>query len=155
MTDRLLREWEKIPLQGMKEVSREMLNLLSSPSLVFLDGEVGSGKTTLLQFLFPKRHVSSPTYSILNEGGSFVHGDFYRLEDESELEFLEIPLYLEGKDFFFVEWGRQFLPPLCRQIDTCESFLTNDWKCYQISIECYPSCRSYRLSKVMHRPSLI
>ena len=53
--------------------------------------------------------VISPTYSLINDYGETVHGDFYRLVNPEEIVQLELELYLESADYFLVEWGKQYL----------------------------------------------
>ena len=57
-----------------------------------LYGDLGAGKTAfvrgLASVLSPEAHVSSPSYSVVNEYGgkySFCHFDVYRIADEDDL----------------------------------------------------------------------
>ncbi|MCY4643057.1 MAG: tRNA (adenosine(37)-N6)-threonylcarbamoyltransferase complex ATPase subunit type 1 TsaE [Bacteriovoracales bacterium] len=119
--------WKKVYLQDLDYVAREMREMMKTPCLALLEGTLGAGKTTLLQSFFPTIAVLSPSYSLLNEMGEIVHGDFYRIENEEELTHLEIPLYLDKKDYFFVEWGKKFFPLLKKYVDS-------DWFIYQIDV---------------------
>ena len=46
-----------------------------------------------------------------------AHADLYRIEDPEELIHLEISLYLEGKEFFMVEWGLPFATELRKEVN--------------------------------------
>ena len=70
----------------------------------------------------------SPTYSLINEIDNIVHADFYRIEKKEELIHLEIPMYLEEKDYFLIEWGMPYLYELQRIIG-------DDFNYYQLKIE--------------------
>ena len=122
-----MSQWKKVYPQDLEYVANEMSNMMGTPCMVLLEGEVGMGKTSLLKSFFPKMEVNSPTYSVINEMGEIVHGDLYRIEGEEELTHLEIPLYLDKKNYFFVEWGGKFYHHLRRQIDP-------DWSVYQVKI---------------------
>lgn len=115
----ILREWKKVLESDLDSIIYELKDLLATPAVVILSGEVGVGKTTFtkafIKSLNYKVDSFSPTYSLINEVGDVVHADFYRLNDSSEVVHLELPMYLEDKDYFFVEWGRDFLKELHRE----------------------------------------
>ena len=46
---------------------------------------------------------------MIYESGSLLHADLYRIEDKGELLHLELPLYIDEKDYFLVEWGKEHL----------------------------------------------
>ena len=126
----------------MPTMARKVRCLLRTPCLVFLAGEMAAGKTTLLQALFPSLPVSSPSYPLMHAMGEVVHGDFYRLADGEGLECLELPLYLAGRDYFFVEWGEGFAFQLRRLVD-------ESWAIYRLGVEldqgAGPDVRNYIL----------
>ena len=57
--------------------------------------------------------VSSPTFSIINEylspklNSELYHMDFYRIEDESEAEEIDLYDYLDSGKYCFIEWPSQ------------------------------------------------
>ncbi len=76
-------------------------------------GEMGAGKTTfisqVLKELGVEDHLSSPTFSIVNEYfsvnyGKIYHFDFYRIEDEMEAFDIGIEEIFEEDAYCFVEW---------------------------------------------------
>ena len=140
-TEKLLIEWKKVTLADLDYVSDGVRKLITTPCMVFLEGKMGAGKTTFLQSFFPWSKVISPTYSLVNEMGSMAHGDFCRIEDIAELVHLEIPLYLDHKDYFFLEWGRRFYSYLSGHLEPT-------WSIYQLDIAVSQETRHYRLSQI-------
>jgi tRNA threonylcarbamoyladenosine biosynthesis protein TsaE len=84
--------------------------------MIILEGELGAGKTTFTQAFLGDDGVLSPTYSILSESKQVLHADLYRLEKNEEILQLELPMYLEDKQYFFVEWGMKFARRLVREL---------------------------------------
>ncbi|MCO4794156.1 MAG: tRNA (adenosine(37)-N6)-threonylcarbamoyltransferase complex ATPase subunit type 1 TsaE [Bacteriovoracaceae bacterium] len=110
-----LQEWKKVYESDLSNIVSELKESVDKPAIIILSGEVGSGKTTLTKHFCDIGEVSSPTYSLINEIGRLAHADFYRIEDEKDLMHLEIPLYLENKDYFLVEWGMPYIDHLKRE----------------------------------------
>ena len=52
----------------------------------------------------------------MSEYKNILHADFYRIERNEEILQLEIPVYLEDKQYFFVEWGLKFFSRLMREL---------------------------------------
>src|SRR5690606_16300090 len=73
-------------------------------------------------------HTPSPTYSLVQEIGKVVHSDLFRLEDSKDITMLELPLYLEDRQYFLAEWGKGHLSALKRQ-------LPEDFKLLELIIE--------------------
>jgi tRNA threonylcarbamoyladenosine biosynthesis protein TsaE len=80
---------------AMRALGVRLGRLLDVGDVVGLVGPLGSGKTTFAQGLAEglevpaERHVSSPTFALVNEHPGrvpFVHADLYRLEHEDEIE---------------------------------------------------------------------
>ena len=80
--------------------------------VIMLEGELGAGKTCLVKgaagHLFPSRHVSSPSYTIMNEYAgddiSLVHADLYRIESEEEIEYTGLYAQPEDNTILMIEW---------------------------------------------------
>ena len=117
--------WKKLYERDYRGIVTEMRDILKCPAVILLTGDVGAGKTTFARTFIekyegdrgiPLQTNPSPTYSIVNETAHMAHADFYRLEAAGEVIHLELPLYLDNKDFFLVEWGRKFLSQILREI---------------------------------------
>lgn len=128
MGRKLVREWKKVYKADLPYIVYELKELAKVPALVFLEGVVGAGKTTFSQHFIAEDGVISPTYNVITEFKQILHADFYRLEKQEEVLQLEIPLYLEGKHWFFVEWGEKFANRLLRD-------LPEAWTPYVLDIE--------------------
>ncbi len=124
MSKKLIREWKKVYPSDLPYIVYELKELTKAPALIVLDGPLGVGKTTFCQQFIGADETLSPTYSVLSENGQHLHGDFYRIESAEELIALEIPLYLEDKQYFLAEWGSKFSRRLLRDIpETWSSYI--------------------------------
>src|SRR5690606_27359096 len=94
----------------------ELKDLAKVPAMLILEGDLGAGKTTFTQAFVGEKETLSPTYSILSECRNLLHADLYRVEKNEDIIQLEIPLYLEDKQYFFVEWGMKFARRLVREL---------------------------------------
>ncbi len=120
-------EWKKVFEDDLPHLVKELKDLLPNPSAVILTGELGSGKTTLLKSLFPELDLYSPSYSLVNEYGNTVHADLYRLKNKDEFSHLELNLYLENKEYFFIEWGKDYKSLIEKELD-------NEWSLFEMEI---------------------
>ena len=110
--------WRKVSEQDLETVATELKMILEKPSVIILSGEVGVGKTTFTKkFVGFQGAVHSPSYSLINEVGDVAHADLYRIECSEDLIHLEVSLYLEGKEYFMVEWGLPFVNELRKEVD--------------------------------------
>lgn len=116
MNKQLIREWKKVYRSDLSYIVYELRELLKVPAMIILEGELGVGKTTFTQTFIGDQETLSPTYSILSETKNFLHADFYRLVKNEEILQLELAHYLEGKQYFFVEWGMKFARRLGREL---------------------------------------
>jgi tRNA threonylcarbamoyladenosine biosynthesis protein TsaE len=99
------------------------------------DGEMGAGKTTLITHLMHlmqvEDHVSSPTFSIVNEylsalEGTIYHFDFYRIEDENEAFDIGTEEYLYSGNWCLLEWAERIENLLPEQIGVLQLTITED-----------------------------
>ena len=132
MNKKIVRDWKKVYRSDLPYIVYEMKDLAKVPAMVILEGDLGAGKTTFTQCFLGDTLTLSPTYSILSEYKSLVHADFYRLEKNEDVLQLEIPLYLEDKQYFFVEWGMKFGRRLMRE-------LPENWTAYVLEIKINPT----------------
>lgn len=116
MNKKLIREWKKVFRSDLSYIVYELKDLTKVPAMIILEGDLGAGKTTFTQAFIGDNETLSPTYSILSECKSFLHADLYRIEKNEEILQLELPSYLEDKQYFFVEWGMKFARRLMREI---------------------------------------
>lgn len=116
MNKTIMREWKKVYLSDLSYIVYELKELVKAPAMVILEGELGAGKTTFTQAFLENEQTLSPTYSILSETRQMLHADLYRIEKSEDIIPLELAIYLEDKQFFFVEWGMKYARRLFREI---------------------------------------
>ncbi len=100
---------------------------LQPGTVVALNGELGAGKTVfargVAEGLDVQVVVNSPSYVIMNlyRGRmELYHFDFYRLEEEEELQELGLEEYFYGDGITLIEWADKFpgvLPTTRVEID--------------------------------------
>ncbi|MCB9060905.1 MAG: tRNA (adenosine(37)-N6)-threonylcarbamoyltransferase complex ATPase subunit type 1 TsaE [Halobacteriovoraceae bacterium] len=140
----IIRTWKKVDREDILLVAKEVGEHVDTPCVLFLEGDVGAGKTTFTKIFVAGKdvEVTSPTYSVINDYNEILHADFYRLESPEDIIHLELPLYLENKKYFIVEWGKKFVNHLSRELDF-------EFKFYQLSIEIQDNnTRNYTLEKL-------
>jgi tRNA threonylcarbamoyladenosine biosynthesis protein TsaE len=100
-------------LADIPRVAPSFLDALKGNKIVAFEGEMGAGKTTFIQGLLAymqiEDHVSSPTFSIVNEYfsapyGKVYHFDFYRIEDEIEALDIGVDEIFDEDAYSFMEW---------------------------------------------------
>jgi tRNA threonylcarbamoyladenosine biosynthesis protein TsaE len=116
MNKKLIREWKKVFKSDLSYIVYELKDLAKVPAMIILEGDLGAGKTTFTQSFIGEGETLSPTYSILSECKNFLHADLYRIEKNEDILQLELPSYLEEKQYFFVEWGMKFARRLTREL---------------------------------------
>ncbi|WP_411842601.1 tRNA (adenosine(37)-N6)-threonylcarbamoyltransferase complex ATPase subunit type 1 TsaE [Salinicoccus sp. HZC-1] len=105
-------------MEETRQLAESLAGVITSGTVILLEGNLGAGKTTFTQFigtaLGVKRRMSSPTFNIIKSyNAEYVihHMDCYRLEhSEEDLGFDE---YFNGEDISIVEWPQyieDFLP---------------------------------------------
>jgi tRNA threonylcarbamoyladenosine biosynthesis protein TsaE len=116
---------------GSEEITRKLGKVFGeiSPAgtVIALNGELGAGKTVfargVAEGLKVNEVVSSPSYVLMNlyKGRlELYHFDFYRLENEEELDELGLDEYFYGEGISLVEWAGKFpgvMPPTRVEID--------------------------------------
>lgn len=148
MIRKTMREWKKVHQSDLPYIVYELKELAKAPALVLLEGPVGAGKTTFCQQFVGEGQILSPTYSVMSEAKQILHADFYRLEKQEEVLQLEIPLYLDGRHWFFVEWGEKFARRLMRELPETWSHYVLDIGVGKSTVEGEESARNFVLSSL-------
>ena len=117
MNKKLIREWKKVFKSDLPYIVYELKDLAKVPALIILEGDLGAGKTTFTQIFVGDKEILSPTYSIISENRNILQ--------------LEIPLYIDDKQFFFIEWGMKFAARVLRE-------LPENWTPYLLEIKVNP-----------------
>jgi tRNA threonylcarbamoyladenosine biosynthesis protein TsaE len=139
----LIRTWKKVLESDLANIAIELKEVVQPPCVIILEGPVGAGKTTFTRAFLERTEAPSPTYSVINEIDNIIHADLYRIEKKEDLIHLEIPMYLEEKDYFLIEWGMPYLYELQRIIG-------DEFNFYQLKIEINEQkSRHFYLSKIL------
>lgn len=138
----IVRTWKKVLPADLTNISIELKEVITPPSVIILEGPVGAGKTTFAKVFLDSKNSNSPTYSIINEVDNILHADLYRIEKNEDLIHLEIPMYLEEKDYFLIEWGKTYIRELKRIIG-------DEFNYFELKIEINENdSRNFILSKI-------
>jgi tRNA threonylcarbamoyladenosine biosynthesis protein TsaE len=138
----LIRTWKKVLESDLTNIAAELKEVIQPPCVLILEGPVGAGKTTFTRAFIDKPEAASPTYSIINEIDNIIHADLYRIEKKEELIHLEIPMYLEEKDYFLIEWGLPYLREL-------QNIVGDEFNFYLLKIEINEQkTRNFSLNKL-------
>ncbi|MGM0548092.1 MAG: tRNA (adenosine(37)-N6)-threonylcarbamoyltransferase complex ATPase subunit type 1 TsaE [Bacillota bacterium] len=94
-----------------KEFATKLANLITSPALILLKGELGTGKTLITKAavaeLGYQGDVTSPTFNLVQEyqaDTEIIHMDLYRLEASDQLLDIGFEDYLDREAIIFIEW---------------------------------------------------
>lgn len=113
MRDMVLNTRIELPTEReSKEMAARMAECIVSPAVITFSGEIGAGKTTMirsmLQALGVQTVIKSPTFSLVEsyqgEAVQIHHFDLYRIEDETELDFIGFRDYFRGNAICCIEW---------------------------------------------------
>jgi len=108
------------------DLAADFARSLPEGTVVAISGDLGAGKTLFAQGmargLGVKDHVTSPTFTLINEYQgrvAFYHMDLYRLDNEEEILDLGLEEYFQSSGITLVEWPERiedFLPSSCIRI---------------------------------------
>ncbi len=99
-------------LSEIDQIAATLLKEWGSRPVWAFHANMGAGKTTLIaaicKALGVKDHVTSPTFSLMNEyqiGNKVIcHMDWYRIEDELEAANAGLAAAIDNADYCFIEW---------------------------------------------------
>lgn len=100
-------------LKNISETVQSVWQAAGEHKVWAFHGEMGAGKTTFIKnlcdYIQVTSHVSSPTYSIINEyrsikAGIVYHMDWYRLKNEEEAMLAGVEETLNSGCLCLVEW---------------------------------------------------
>ena len=127
-----------------KKLAQEFAAILKPGDIVAFWGELGTGKTFFIkqvcEILKTEEQATSPSFTIINEylssdGLKIFHFDFYRIENEAELQNLGLDDYFFNNSICLIEWAEKiqaFLPST--RYDIFLNFVDNNPKARHIKI---------------------
>jgi tRNA threonylcarbamoyladenosine biosynthesis protein TsaE len=98
-----------------ERLAAAMATCLEFPATLTFRGEIGAGKTTfiraMLRALGVKGAIKSPTFSLVEsyqcQHLQIHHFDLYRIQDETELEYIGFRDYFGNQAVCCIEWPEQ------------------------------------------------
>ena len=149
MIETEIRSWKKVFEPDLTYIAYELKDIVEKPALILIEGPVGAGKTTFSKVFIDNDDTFSPTYSVLSDTKDVLHADFYRIKNREEIIHLEIPLYLEDKNYFLVEWGKQHIQGINRELSEDFSIYCLDIEIVDSKNEQNPPGRNFVLSQIL------
>ena len=96
------------------ELARSLAQIIKAPCVLTFSGEIGMGKTTLVRALLRAfgviEAVKSPTFSLVEHyeletmNAVLHHVDLYRIQDETELEYIGFRDFFTPQAICCIEW---------------------------------------------------
>ncbi|MCF8714165.1 tRNA (adenosine(37)-N6)-threonylcarbamoyltransferase complex ATPase subunit type 1 TsaE [Joostella atrarenae] len=110
-------------LDELDKIAKEIV-LHAKNKIILFKGEMGAGKTTLIkkivEELGSQDHVSSPTFSLVNEyqgtNDTIYHFDLYRIEDVEEIHNIGFEDYIYSNAWCFIEWPDKIMDFLPKEV---------------------------------------
>ncbi len=108
-----IRNFKEIGLNELESIAKSIFAFGASYKIWIFRAPMGSGKTTFIKalcaYLDVEDHVSSPSFSLVNEYNSarlgvIYHFDFYRIKDELEALDIGAEEYFYADKLCFIEW---------------------------------------------------
>jgi tRNA threonylcarbamoyladenosine biosynthesis protein TsaE len=96
-----------------KRLGRAIAGSVEKGTLLILRGDLGCGKTVLTKgiasyFGIPEEEITSPSFTLIHEYETLIHGDFYRVGEEGLYD-LGLEELLEDDRIKVFEWGEPVL----------------------------------------------
>ncbi|PQQ68294.1 tRNA (adenosine(37)-N6)-threonylcarbamoyltransferase complex ATPase subunit type 1 TsaE [Acetivibrio saccincola] len=107
-----MKEFKTFSQEETIEIGKALGRLLNTGDIVCINGDLGTGKTVftngIAKSLGIKEHITSPTFTIVNEYSGrvpFYHFDVYRIADSEEMFEIGFEEYLYGEGIVVIEWA--------------------------------------------------
>lgn len=93
-------------------LAMHLANALSAPLIIGFSGEIGAGKTTFIRAMLRSMGIEgaikSPTYALVEsyftKDLQIHHFDLYRIQEDTELEYIGFRDYFTTQAICFIEW---------------------------------------------------
>lgn len=112
MKEKMMKEFKTFSQEETIEIGKALGRILNTGDIVCINGDLGTGKTVftngIAKSLGIKEHITSPTFTIVNEYSGrvpFYHFDVYRISDSEEMFEIGFEEYLYGEGIVVIEWA--------------------------------------------------
>lgn len=136
-----------------KKMGSYLGEIVPAGSVIALYGDLGAGKTVfakgLGEGLQVKDVVTSPSFVLLNiyRGRlEFYHFDFYRLDEEEELQELGLDEFFYGGGVTLIEWAEKF--PSILPSTRLDIFLQNNDEVPDYRTLCFKPCGNFNIKLI-------
>lgn len=121
-------------LADLPQLAGQLIKLAGEKKVFLFEAPMGAGKTTIIKAICKElgvtEHVTSPTFSIVNEylgqDRPVYHFDFYRLKNEQEAYDLGYEEYFYSGNYCFVEWPQKIISLLPSDAFTIQIEINKD-----------------------------
>ncbi len=107
-----MQVYESYSYDETMKIASEIADTLKGGEFIAMYGDLGAGKTAFVQgvakALDIKNHVTSPTFTIVNEYEGrlpLYHFDVYRISDPDEMYEIGYDEYVDSNGVCIVEWA--------------------------------------------------
>ena len=98
--------------RASEDIAARLTACLAAPLVMTFSGQIGAGKTTLIRAMLRclgiTTAIKSPTFALVEtyqlERMQFHHMDLYRVQDESELDYIGFRDYFTSDAVCCIEW---------------------------------------------------
>lgn len=104
--------YQSYSYEDTQKIAAQIADTLKGGEFIAMYGDLGAGKTAFVQGLAKalgvKNHITSPTFTIVNEYEGrlpLYHFDVYRISDPDEMYEIGYEEYIEGDGVCIVEWA--------------------------------------------------
>lgn len=104
--------YQSYSYEDTQKIAAQIADTLNGGEFIAMYGDLGAGKTAFVQGLAKalgvKNHITSPTFTIVNEYEGrlpLYHFDVYRISDPDEMYEIGYEEYIESDGVCIVEWA--------------------------------------------------
>lgn len=107
-----MKIYQSYSYEDTQKIATQIADTLNGGEFIAMYGDLGAGKTAFVQGLAKalgvKNHITSPTFTIVNEYEGrlpLYHFDVYRISDPDEMYEIGYEEYIESDGVCIVEWA--------------------------------------------------
>jgi len=135
----LIRTFTSDSEADTKEIAKILSGLFKAGDVVLLEGNLGSGKTFLVKQICQafgiQEEITSPTFTLIQQYSGPVlvnHMDFYRIEQQEELDQLGWEDLMNRSCITFIEWP-DLIEPMLKKYFKVNITMTNERRIFALT----------------------